>query len=560
MARYMNGQMRKLRGEMRYASPGALRRQVARIKRLLPTLSSGAVYPYEYVVEKVTGFRPQHAGTVELRGETLIPDLRRFLYDISGRAGLRADEAGEKVLRFQEVCERYSVSPRTIARWRENGLVAMKFVWPDGSKRTGIEQRVLEEYVKRNAASVERSSRFSRMTDEERQAVIERARIYACDWGMGPSQVVQRLSDELGRSREAIRYTLWNHDRDHHSIPIFDSWREPLTNKQVAAIQAAFAAGTSVAELARRFTRTPSAIYQMLRMARARRLLARRIEHVPNPLYESRTADQEILGLGVVHEPSPGKPARGDLDVEDASTQTCSIYGPQLLSKEEEKQLFLKYNYLKFRALRLQAQLAVGYAPQRTMDELERLLAEAERIRERLVHAYLRLVISVAHRHEGRNAPLHDLVSEGNMCLLRALEKFDVSRGNRFSTYLTWSLLKTYARTIPEANRASAKFVTGHEGFMESAGVPGETSEPGDEKETRERVVSDILHRLSRREREVVASRFGLDAAAGASYGEIGKRLGVSKERARQIQGAAMRKLREQLAGSPQRFKGAEKP
>jgi len=169
------------------------------------------------------------------------------------------------------------------------------------------------------------------------------------------------------------------------------------------------------------------------------------------------------------------------------------------------------------------------------------------------------LVISVARRHEGKNAPLHDLVSEGNMCLLRALERFDVARGNRFSTYLTWSLLKTYARTIPEAQRASASFVTGYEGLLEAVGAPDEAPEPADEHEARRRAVSDILNRLTDREREVVASRFGLDAAAGASYGEIGRRLGVSKERARQIQDAALRKLREQLTSLPQRRRDTER-
>jgi RNA polymerase sigma factor (sigma-70 family) len=365
---------------------------------------------------------------------------------------------------------------------------------------------------------------------------------------MNPSQVAQRLSGETGRSRETIRYTLWNHDRDHHSTPIFESWREPLTRKQVDAIVEAFKAGASVTELARRFDRKPSAIYQILRLGRARRLLTRRFEYVPHPQFLSKTADEEVLGLNVVHEPSSGNPAQGPLDVEDPATGTCSIYGPQLLTREEEAGLFLRYNYLKFKAVRLQAQLAVGYAPRRTMDELERLLGETERIRERLVHAYLRLVVSVARRHQAKNASLHDLVSEGNVCLLRALEKFDISRGNRFSTYLTWALLKTFARTVPEAIRESATFVTGYEGLLESAGAREEAEEPVEDGEVRRRAVTGLLSRLSSREREVVASRFGLSEANAASYGEIGKRLGVSKERARQIQNAAIRKLKEQLA------------
>jgi RNA polymerase sigma factor (sigma-70 family) len=543
MARYLNSQMLRLRHELRYASEGAARRQITRIKKLLPTLSTGSVYPYEFIVEKITGFRPQRPTEIELRGEALIPDLLRLLYDISGRAKLRTEAASEKVFTLPEVCGRYNVSPRTVARWRQGGLLAMRFLWPDGSRRTGFEQGSLEEYVRRNAASVERSSRFSRITEAERGQVIERARLYARQHGMGPSQVAQRLADETGRSREAIRYTLWNHDRDHHATPIFDSWREPITRQQAESIHEAFAAGARAAELARRFSRTPSAIYQIVRLVRARRLMARRIEYVPHPVFQSRRADEYVLGLNVVHEPASTRPARAPKDADESS-----VYGPAPLSREEEANLFLRYNYLKFKAARLQAQLTGACPAQRAMDELASLLREVGRIQDRLVHAYLRLVVSVARRHTGSGAPLSDLVSEGNMCLLRAIEKFDVARGNRFSTYLTWALLKTYARTVPKAGEHLVNFVTGKDALLEAAGAPEEPAGDAADPEARRVAVEVLLASLDGRERQVVASRFGLGASP-ASYGEIGKMLGVTKERARQIHGEAMRKLRERLVG-----------
>ncbi len=548
MARYLNNQIRRLKEGLRYESREAARRQVARIKELLPSVSCGAVYPYEYVVERVTGFRPQTSTSLELRGETLIPDLLRLLYDISGRAELRADEGTATVLRLDEVCGRYSVSARTVARWREDGLIAMKFVWPDGSRRTGFEMDLLNDYVRRHAEDVERSSRFSRIGEEERGAIIERARHYARELGFGPSRTIRCVSDEFGRSREAVRYSLWQHDREHHSNAVFDSWREPLTGKQVALIEAALAEGSSIADLARRFNRTSSAIYQVLRLARARRLLSRRIEFVPHPLFEAPDADQDILGLGVVHEPSPHKAAIPP-DVKDDAAQRGAIYGPQPLSRDEERRLFLQYNYVMCKAARLQAQLVVGYAGQRAMGQMERLLHGAACMRDRLARSYLRLVASVARRHAGGQIPLPELVSEGNLCLLRAIVKFDVARGNRFSTYLTWALMKTFARAVPEARLFAAGFVTGLEGILDNAASRlDETPVSGDSgHEAMIREVNEILAHLTERERDVVTSRFGFGTAKQATYGEIGKRLGISKERARQIQEAALQKLRGQL-------------
>lgn len=539
MARYYNSAIRRLRKELRYASLEAARRQVERIRKLLPTLATNAVYPYEFVVEKVTGFRPQRASTVELQGETLIPDLLRLMYDISGRACLHADAAGEKVYTLEEVCRKYGVSARTVARWRQNGLMAMKFIWPDGSRRTGFMESALDEYVSRNAESVDRASCFSRMSEEERQAIIERARYYARHQGLNLSQVTQRLSDESGRSRETIRYTLLSHDRANPSDPIFESWREPLTCEQVEAIQHALANGSTVAEIARLYNRTPSAIYQILRLARARRLLARTITFVPNPAFEKPNADEEILGLNVVHEP-----ALIQSDTSSEEEPSGSIYGPPPMSREEEAALFLRYNYLKYKAQRLQERLKGGYASQRVMDDIEDLLAQAEKVRTHLACVFLRLVIAVARRHVGRGLSLHDLISEGNLCLLRAIEKFDAARGNRFSTYLTWALIKTFARLCSKATEFT-NLVSEHEELIPSKKAD-DRREPN-EMEPDQKRLEEILRLLSKQERQVIVSRLGLEGTEAASYDEIARRLGVTKERARQIHKGAIQKLRERL-------------
>src|SRR6266853_2533299 len=103
------------------------------------------------------------------------------------------------------------------------------------------------------------------------------------------------------------------------------------------------------------------------------------------------------------------------------------------------------------------------------MNEIEKLYDEAVKIKNEIVQANLRLVVSIAKRHVSGSEDFFGLVSDGNMSLIRAVEKFDYSRGNKFSTYASWAIMKNYARTIPEEKRRRERYVTGHEEMFEAA-------------------------------------------------------------------------------------------
>src|SRR4029434_9379215 len=105
--------------------------------------------------------------------------------------------------------------------------------------------------------------------------------------------------------------------------------------------------------------------------------------------------------------------------------------------------------YLKFEATKLREKLDPAHARTGVMNEIERLYDEAVKIKNEIVQANLRLVVSIAKRHVSGSEDFFALVSDGNMSLIRAAEKFDFSRGNKFSTYASWAIMKNYARTIP---------------------------------------------------------------------------------------------------------------
>ena len=92
------------------------------------------------------------------------------------------------------------------------------------------------------------------------------------------------------------------------------------------------------------------------------------------------------------------------------------------------------------------------------MDEIERLYDQAVTVKNQIVRANLRLVVSIAKRHVGPTDNFFELVSDGNMSLIRAAEKFDYARGNKFSTYASWAIMKNFARTIPDELQAARSF------------------------------------------------------------------------------------------------------
>jgi RNA polymerase sigma factor (sigma-70 family) len=458
--------------------------------------------------------------------------------------GAIAVPAGEQVLSIEDLAKQFNVSTKTISRWRDHGLVAQRYV-VGGRRRVGFLASAVEQFIRDNPLRIERGSRFSQLSDEEHDKIVSWARRLALA-GACPADVHRRIAARLDRSVETIRYTLKRHDQDHPEAAVFPAVDGRLRPETCSRIYQQHLRGEDVESIARRYHRSKASIYRVILAQRAEHVKQLPLDLIPNALFARASAEK------VVNQPYPGL-ADSTKRVRRPSglpAYLASLYEVPLLTREQEVWLFRKFNYLKFKAVKLREQLDPERPNARLMDQIERLYEEIVELKNRLVRANLRLVVSIAKRRVSPGDSFFDLVSDGNMSLIRAVEKFDYARGNKFSTYASWAIMKNYARTIPDEHKRRDRFRATDTEFLQTAADRRE-----DEYQLRlaasDRMqqVGRFLDRLDSREQTIIIRRYGLDhEREPQTLKEVGSALGVTKERVRQIEAKALEKLREAAA------------
>lgn len=237
------------------------------------------------------------------------------------------------------------------------------------------------------------------------------------------------------------------------------------------------------------------------------------------------------------------------IDARGATPYIASLYQTRLLSKYEEQYYFRRMNWLKFRAATGRGRLDRRRATQRQITQIETWIAEAETVKAILITSNLRLVVSIAKKFIDASWTFDELVSEGNVALMRAVEKFNFALGNRFSTYATYAIQRHFFRLSHRGRQFRKRFVNDDESLRDRA-----EDEPTNEYCSTEQIdmlkglFSRFLGELEPRERKIVVARFGFDGKPPRTFRELGSQMGVCKERIRQIQTRAMEKLRTMAA------------
>ena len=541
MTRYINPAIKQLKEQQVRFAPRDIRlTQIDRAEKLLSEIEPSGTYHYQDICERITSYRPERYPDLTLSGENAAHDLRCFVEDLSDSADISVDSINEPVLTVDDVSERYNVSTKTVDRWRNKGLVSRRLLFGN-RKRIGFLKSSVDRFVDRHKEDVRRSRNFKQLTHDERAEIVRRARRMA-RYGGCPSEISRRLARKLNRSPETIRYTLKNYDRDHPENAVFPNATEVLSDQQKKEIYASFRRGEPADQLAKRFCRTKTSIYRVVAEVRAKRLIEQPIELIDSEEFCCPAPEKLILGPPPDVQKKAGrlKPPPG------LPPYLASLYSIPLLTREEEVYHFRKMNYLKFKAARLQQQLDPSRPKTAVMNEIERLLDSSIEIKNFLIRSNLRLVVSIAKRHIKPNTSFFEMVSDGNMSLIRAIEKFDYSRGNKFSTYASWAIMKNYARTVPAEHTLLDRFRTGtDEVFLRSKDERANQFYEEMVNQRQRQIIGGILDHLDDREKAIIIQRFGLmEGEEPKTLEQVGQRLGVTKERIRQLEARALNKLR----------------
>jgi RNA polymerase primary sigma factor len=271
--------------------------------------------------------------------------------------------------------------------------------------------------------------------------------------------------------------------------------------------------------------------------------LATRIEYIAHPSFDDPGARDSILAE--MSGPPPPEVTRRATAPEGPRPEMDGLREVPLLSREQEAHLFRQMNYLKSLAERARAGLDPDRPGRADMEEFERLRAAAVTVKQRIVRANLRLVVAVARRYRGRADELAELVSIGNLALIRAVDKFDFARGHKFSTYATWVIRNDLVRAIRKDGRLRERPALERRAvYMDTVDTRADPGEQRSARDRREEVVARLLGQLDERERRVLVGRFGIGGGREETLRQIGAELGISKERARQIESRALGKLR----------------
>lgn len=275
---------------------------------------------------------------------------------------------------------------------------------------------------------------------------------------------------------------------------------------------------------------------------RAARIFELPLECMHSKEFDQPQAEQTILtstsNLGTTlnsHSPPSGLPS-----------YLAALYETPLLSRDQERQLFRKYNYLKYTADLLRRQLDVARPKVGLMNRIDGLYNDAIQTKNQIIRAHLRLVVFLAKKRTISADHFFSLISDGNMSLFRAVEKFDYSLGNKFSSYATWAIIRNFAGTIHKTFQHQARFPTGHDEVLAAKpDLRGNHITAEAQQSVRAGHVSRILRYLDEREQLIITRRFGLESGKEPkTLEEVGVELGVSRELIRRIQARAMNKLR----------------
>lgn len=447
--------------QVRFAPVETLRRQLERCEALAGEVDPAINYPEDWIVFRITGYRPEIAAPATVVGEALIADISGLVERLSAAAKVTAKELEPgKWLDAEGVCRRWAISRKTLERWRRFGLIARRVRGENGKPRLAFPLAAVERFERERKASIEGAAGFSRLGDALEARIARRAAAYA-HLGCSLNQAAARIAARYGRALETVRQAI----KRSESRALFDD-RGPPTARERRLIERAWWLGIEPRDLAKRLKRSTASVVRVVNDERARRLrevLSDKDQHESSPQGRSGTPRSERQAA-----PAPSLKKAAPLEEETVVSGLGALGETDLLrfvvaAKHGEVALGVveRARARAYRALMARARDAARALPRRgasgaAVDAIETDLRWAMRLKAELIRSQFPLLLRSIEAalmrpvEEIRSGLLTALVREGVAAIGEAVDGFDPDKGGRLAAPTGIALQRIATKVLRE--------------------------------------------------------------------------------------------------------------
>lgn len=454
---YRSRLLADLSRQLLYSPPQKRAEVVRHAEQLHDELDENKNYPFEFVVYRLTDRRVPPNESVMLVGEAIKPDLRLLIDALSRSIEMTCEETDPGAT-TAELAEQLGVSTKTIARWRDAGLRWRWAVRDLGDKhKVMITRSALTAFEQTQEGRLANATAFTRLSEDEKEQLIFRARRLAAATDQPAQAILSHLAKRTGRSLNALRVLIRQHDEQHPTSPVFPDHSGPLTAEQKQAITLDYQNGATVSALCQRYNKTRSTIYRSIHESRAQRIAQMPLSAVYSPTFDRDDAD-EVLMHPIVRQ---GDARQLGADVIDALPAALKpIYEGPIEPDDVVRSLIVRYNFLKHRAIALQNRIIQSTAIASDLDAFDRLLDRINAARGEAIAAVLPIALSVVRRQQittqqGGGSAFMTMLSTAHRMLIEELDRYDPGVAHPFESVLTNRLMRILASPTTTKRQSS---------------------------------------------------------------------------------------------------------
>ncbi len=255
------GELDDLAAGLRFAPTSRIIEALNRAIDLASSIDPDQLYPEDWLVQRITGYRPDLAEPAMIVGKALLSDLSAFTQRISSHAKLDADLLSIPTLSLEELCQRWSVSSRTIERYRHDGLIALSMLDHRGRAKLAFATASVEAFESSHHRLLKNARSATRLTPSTRDHIVRTASRAQQRYGWSLNETADRIAQRTGRSHETIRQILFQQGGKRTSLHPGDRSRAVMHRAQLM--------GVPVSLLAERYGKSPASVRRIINEHRA---------------------------------------------------------------------------------------------------------------------------------------------------------------------------------------------------------------------------------------------------------------------------------------------------